>query len=145
MSSHHFTSIESARAFALAGNATLTISSLKTGVRFTYKVRAAKDKASGKLTPGLYFVSLLSGPDNENDYSYLGMIRDGRFTLTKASKAGLQAPGVIAFSFFMSTPILHPQLEIRHEGRCGRCGRTLTVPESIDAGIGPECIKLMSL
>jgi hypothetical protein len=35
--------------------------------------------------------------------------------------------------------------EFRHEGRCGRCGRTLTVPESIDSGFGPECINLAGL
>jgi len=28
-----------------------------------------------------------------------------------------------------------------HEGACGRCGRTLTVPESIASGFGPECIR----
>jgi len=28
-----------------------------------------------------------------------------------------------------------------HEGRCGRCARRLTVPESIINGIGPECAK----
>jgi len=33
---------------------------------------------------------------------------------------------------------IHPELVVRHEGRCGR---TLTVPESIERGIGPECIK----
>jgi len=24
--------------------------------------------------------------------------------------------------------------------RCGRCGRVLTVPESVESGFGPECI-----
>lgn len=28
-----------------------------------------------------------------------------------------------------------------HEGRCGRCARRLTVPESIINGIGPDCAK----
>ena len=32
-------------------------------------------------------------------------------------------------------------LEVWHEGRCGRCNRALTVPESIASGIGPECAK----
>ena len=32
---------------------------------------------------------------------------------------------------------------IHHENRCGRCGKRLTVPESIESGYGPECIKLM--
>jgi hypothetical protein len=30
-----------------------------------------------------------------------------------------------------------------HEGKCGRCGRLLTVPSSIESGIGPECSKIM--
>jgi hypothetical protein len=31
--------------------------------------------------------------------------------------------------------------KIQHEGKCCRCGRTLTTPESIERGIGPECVK----
>jgi hypothetical protein len=27
------------------------------------------------------------------------------------------------------------------EGKCGKCGRALTVPSSILTGIGPECSK----
>ena len=30
-------------------------------------------------------------------------------------------------------------LRVYHEGKCCRCGRTLTTPESIKKGIGPEC------
>jgi len=32
--------------------------------------------------------------------------------------------------------------ELMHEGRCGRCGRPLTRPESIQSGIGPICATL---
>jgi hypothetical protein len=32
-----------------------------------------------------------------------------------------------------------PSLEIMEESRCGRCGRALTDPVSIERGIGPEC------
>jgi hypothetical protein len=32
-----------------------------------------------------------------------------------------------------------------HEGRCGRCGRKLTVPESIESGFGPECASILGL
>lgn len=31
------------------------------------------------------------------------------------------------------------RLQVWHEGRCGRCGRKLTVPSSIETGLGPEC------
>jgi len=33
------------------------------------------------------------------------------------------------------------QLRFYHEGRCGKCARVLTVPESIILGIGPVCAK----
>lgn len=33
--------------------------------------------------------------------------------------------------------------EIRHAGLCMRCGRQLTVPSSIDMGLGPECAARM--
>ena len=67
-----FTTAKAAEAFLLGGNATVTLVSTKTGTRFTYKIRAADD---GKA----FFVSLLSGPDNEGDYKYLGRIAGDRF------------------------------------------------------------------
>ena len=141
--SHRFETLETAKAYALAGNATLTLESLKSGAHFTYRVRQAKDKESGEPTPDTYFVSLLTGQDNENDYQYLGMIRRGEFALTKGSRAGAEAASVKAFGFFFKSHELHPSLAIYHHNHCGRCGRTLTVPESITAGIGPECQSKM--
>jgi hypothetical protein len=35
-------------------------------------------------------------------------------------------------------------VEVWHEGTCGKCGRALTVPSSIENGLGPECIKSLS-
>src|SRR5262245_18998624 len=58
-----------ALAFLLAGKATVTFVSLRTGVRYTYKVSVAKDNDQ------LFFVSLLTGSNNEQDFSYLGIIR----------------------------------------------------------------------
>lgn len=131
--------------FMFAGNATFTISSRKTGAHFTYKVSQAKDN------DGLWFVALLTGPDNDSDYTYLGVVRiriEGRaFMLTKKSRFGEDVACVKAYRFLMSqltTKTELPEcLEFRHEGHCGRCGRTLTVPESIDRGIGPECWSKM--
>ena len=36
---------------------------------------------------------------------------------------------------------LPPTFEFWHEGRCGKCGKKLTTPESIERGLGPECAK----
>lgn len=61
--------------FALAGNATLTVVSRKTGTRFTYKIQAPKDSDPGNNP--IWFVKGLTGSDNESDFTYLGQIRNG--------------------------------------------------------------------
>jgi hypothetical protein len=132
--------------FILAGNATFTIVSTKTGTRFTYRVKLSD------AMPGS-FVSVLSGPDNTADYRYLGMIfaNSGKpsFRLTKASRSkGISddTPSVKAITWTLTRLVLNlaPGVEIWHEGTCGCCGRELTVPESIASGFGPVCAKRMA-
>jgi len=127
--------------FIQAGNAVFTLVSKKTGARFTYKVTESDD---GKL----FFVGVLTGPDNTSDYSYLGIIRAGVFMQTAKSRIWPGAPSYDAFAWFwkqLDKPALPDTLEVWHEGRCGRCGRPLTVPESIERGIGPECASKVGL
>lgn len=141
---HHFASIQDAKTFVLAGNATITLESLKTGTHFTYRIKEKCDDNQ----PSIWFVNLLSGPDNENDFRYLGLIRDGRFMLTKNSKISSDAPSFKAWNYFWNlgdNGDIPSQLVIHHEMRCGRCNRTLTVPESILRGIGPDCAAMMGL
>lgn len=138
MNGHKFTSAEDAMSFLQAGNAIVTAVSRSTGVRFTFRVRECKD--NGRL----FFVSVLSGPDNNSNYHYIGIIRDGVFRHTAKSTVSITAPAFKAFAWVygqLSLGRLPEQLEIWHEGKCGRCGRLLTVPESIRNGIGPECSK----
>lgn len=40
---------------------------------------------------------------------------------------------------------LDSRVTILHSGRCGRCKRELTDPESLATGIGPECRKKLGL
>lgn len=150
MTNHRFQTLSDARAFALAGNAILTLQSLRTGVHFTYRVKQARDRNTDEPQPGVYFVSLLtSGSADEGSFHYLGMIKENEFFATKATNGRQLSPSFKAFQFFFNTSTwkdgqIHPELVIRHENHCGRCGRTLTHPESIDLGIGPECIKMMA-
>lgn len=129
-----------ARRFILAGNATFTITSAKTGTRFTYKIKAKEiDGGSRKL----HFVSVLTGQDNEADYTFLGTIFEGReFRHSKKSHIGADAPSAKAFAWSFARIMadsLGADATVHHEGRCGRCGRKLTVPDSIELGLGPEC------
>jgi hypothetical protein len=132
-----FATREEARQFALAGNARLTLVSRATGTRFTYRVRRPEE---GKP----WFVQVLTGPDNESSYTFFGTIfADGAFRHSPRASIRPEAPSAGAFTWFWQVLAkdgpLPAGIEVHHEGRCGRCGRALTVPESIESGFGPEC------
>jgi hypothetical protein len=124
--------------FILAGNAYFTLRSAKTGTRYTFRVSKKKDG-------DVHFVSTMYGSDNTADYAYLGVIKNGQFTLTAKSRFTNDSPQAKAFGWafdhIMGADRIPDVLEFWHEGRCGRCARLLTVPESIANGIGPECAK----
>lgn len=138
--------------YVLAGSATITIRSKVTGNRFTYKIRKAKEEAGKEA---VWFVSLMRGADNENDFCYMGVLRPRKnlfnkileFVVPARSKVNPRAPGVVAFTWvwrqLVEKSTLPTSVEIWHTGQCGRCGRKLTVPESVSAGIGPECARKM--
>lgn len=120
----------------LAGHAIFTVSNVKTGNRFTYKVTECDDK------PGLYFVNVLTGADNTSDYAYLGTVRSGQYAHGRKSRITEDALSAKAFTYVWNhLDGLPPCVEVHHAGRCLRCGRMLTVPESIEMAYGPECAK----
>lgn len=143
------TPVTNPRRFALAGNATFTVVSKKTATRFTYQIQAPKLNRDGepvsKEQAEVLFVKVLNGPDNTSNYEMFGMIfpKDGKFVPWKKSRISMDAPCAAAFKWtfenVLVTGVNHPKLEVHHSGTCGRCGRKLTVPESIQSGLGPEC------
>ena len=146
---------EAIRGYLLGGNATFTLVSKSTDKRFTYRVKsAAKDRSLNWSTNNqnrdFYFVSVLTGGDNESSYEYLGeLIRiepSGhafKFRYGRKSKIREDAPSAKGFCWFFAQiegfKDFDTKVEFWHEGKCCRCGRKLTVPESIASGIGPEC------
>lgn len=97
-----------------------------------------------------YFVALLTGRDNESDYTYLGKWHPDKVEvkLTRASKFTDDSLPVklirrVLVRVFAGEGNLIEEagFRVHHEGKCGMCGRVLTVPESIERGIGPECWK----
>lgn len=139
----------------LAGNAIFTVVSKKTGARFTFKLTRPKPEPGKDAAHQFYhgrprrqpvFVAVLSGPANTDDYTYLGqMWEDGEkltYAIGKKSRVTADAPSQKAALWvtkLLNKPELMEQCDIYHAGRCGRCGRMLTVPESIQTGLGPEC------
>lgn len=139
------TSTAAALGYMTAGRAIVTLVSEKTGTRFTYRVVRCEGHDEDESRP--WFVSVLTGSDNTGSYTYLGTLfpRDGHpvFRHGKKSPIGQDAPSARAFAFVWSRLTqanrIPEQVQIWHEGRCGRCARALTVPESIASGIGPIC------
>lgn len=131
--------------FVLAGKAIFTVHNDK-NEHFTYKVTKAKNG-------NLWFASFLTGPDNESNYSYLGVIKEnGEFRTTAKSRMDFNSKPVKVLCWVLrlvwNESVVPEGYGINHAGRCGRCGRTLTRPEGIDPegyrlGFGPECWSKM--
>jgi hypothetical protein len=120
---------------------------------YTYRVKLKKGDPDGKWKNDAYFVGLLTGPDNTRDFTYLGKLipETGEVRLTSGSKYTDETwpvrivRKVLARIYANDTDAISAAgWELHHEGRCCRCGRTLTVPESVESGIGPECASKMA-
>lgn len=147
-----FVNPRQAKNFALAGNAHFTARSKITGDRFTYRVNSpqhstAVEQMARNQRP-IWFVAVMVGPDNERSYKYIGLIRDTlEFHWGDKSRIPRGDIRVRGFQWLWNM-VIRPEdqilfdsrIEVWHEGRCGRCGRRLTVPESIASGYGPECV-----
>lgn len=128
--------------FITAGNAIFTIVFTNENKRYTYKAVAS----SGNK---YLLVNVLTGPDNTNNYTqvywfYLNEEKEPIFQYCRNNKLYETSPSVVAFKKVFKSLLLRPDeewdgIEVWHTGRCCRCGRMLTVPESITLGIGPEC------
>lgn len=144
MQAHHMTNLTDIKHFMFAGHAVFTLKSKSTGAHYTFRVMAPDEKQST-----MRFVSLRTGADDAH-WSYFGNIRlDGesaRYWHGHKAKMSKDAPGAVAFNWFLlhllaGHEVTLSQMEFWHEGRCCRCGRELTNPESIARGIGPVCAR----
>lgn len=128
-----------------AGNATFTIHNDK-GTHFTYRVKhAGRGNSLDRTSP--LFVSVLTGPCNETAYTYMGIVtKDGYVKLTAKSHFkddSLSVKVLRHFLYLLREGKTIPEgYGIHHEGKCLRCGRKLTTPESVERGLGPECASM---
>jgi hypothetical protein len=125
-------------------NGRFTIESAS-GQHRTFQIRTQKPDA--EFAPGKRVLSLLVGPENTANYKGFAFV-DEEGIHVWASKAkqsdvyetyaeqlwSLALDG--AFSLWADVGY-----RIMMAGRCFRCGRPLTVPQSIRDGIGPVCAE----
>lgn len=147
--------------FFFGGKAIFTVKNNLTGEHRTYQIKITKPNEKFPRPTTLFMQ--MTGTDNTKHYSYVGKIirRDvtaaesfdrkehkaGTVEVTNGSKFTENSQQVKAARWIMAR-IWHgtdwpDHFEVKHAGRCGRCGRLLTNPESIERGIGPECWGIM--
>jgi hypothetical protein len=126
-----------AREYLLAGNAVVTFRNSSTGNRFTYKVRRPDDAHP-------HFVSIPGGGEG---WTFMGTIFDS-VTYRHGKRSSISRDSQSAKTFewlWRNIDSLPAEIEIWHEGSCLRCGRQLTVPESIKRGYGSVCAELLGI
>ena len=137
--------LEAAQNAILAGKAFVTFLNTQTQKRFTYRITQIKDRATGEKLQR-WFVSVLTGSNNESSYRYIGWINNNFvFKHTATSKINASAQSVKAFENVFGRIVNqqpHDFLQIWHEGKCLCCGKKLTVPSSIQSGLGPICASV---
>ncbi len=125
--------------FVTAGKAIFTISNPK-GERYTFRISKTKNADT-------FFVALLTGPENISDYTYLGLLLADKSEVILTAKSKFTPESLPyqvikwAIKIIWKGKEVPEGYKILHCGRCGHCGRLLTVPESIESGLGPICGK----
>ena len=149
------------RQWILAGNATFTVKNDK-GEHYTYriqiplKIRRAEKSDPARDKP-VWFLSVLTGPDNSSSYSYVGMLTfpTPETIVLKVTKKSRYHPDIKlvkvaqwAINCICAGKELPAGYSIDGMGHCGRCGLPLTHPDGIAddgyrLGFGPVCWELM--
>jgi len=142
--------------------ARFTVSHIPTEKRITFSSQreclevegwADMDKAGREAavlnaeTDGRYWViSAMVGNDNVSSYAPFGIIRRaaGSFEFKWASESTIAKSDRVVQAFAkmwasFKNGVMPSELSFLNEGKCGRCGRVLTVPESRSLGQGPIC------
>lgn len=130
---------EAARRYVQSGKATFTL--VGRSRRFTFEVNAGRGPAKH-----LFFVRVLTGPDNEFDYAFIGTLFPGLLYIhSPQARLSIETPSNKAATWFFDHALdsdeAFDKVQMWHHGHCGRCGRLLTVPDSVAAGLGPTCVE----
>lgn len=106
------------------------------GSHKTLRVRTQDE--SSDFMPGLPVLQHLTGSDNDSDYTSFGHV-DARGEVRIWKKHQDNVSLREAMLVLVGDPKAASQAYALETSCCGVCGRTLSTPESIARGIGPDC------
>ena len=126
--------------------AVMTLHNEATDCWITLRFRRPMDSSGQPFSAVM--VDLL-GAGHLGDYGFIGSFKQGQLIIStkfKGSKdSAVKARKAIQWVLYR----IHQgkdlaTVRVLHEGVCGRCGKTLTRPDSIDNGLGPDCFKIVN-
>jgi hypothetical protein len=135
-------------------NGTYTLTNVATGEHRTFKI--ATQSADSRFAPGERVLSLLTGSNNETDYTGFAFVGNNDAIRVWRSKRGPDGKKS-AYEYYacliskvkvapnenedvnVAVEMCGRKYEVMVSKRCIRCNRKLTSPESIRTGIGPIC------
>lgn len=104
----------------------------------TIKIERQEDWAD--FMPGKLLLGYLSGPDNEHSFTRFANVTDDGFVVIWKRHRD-NAVLAEAVKVLCADPKAAARAYGLRSRRCGICGRKLSTPESIEAGIGPVCAE----
>lgn len=128
--------IDTFRFDATIHNGYITIHNTNTGNHRTFRIETVK----GGALDGKRIVSLLIGPDRDDDSAWRGFAFVDEFGI-RVWKRFRESGDFVKFARMLETPSKYEAKGCRYliEGRCRRCNRILTNPSSLTDGYGPIC------
>lgn len=134
---HQLIGSNAIRRYCTGGKGVVTLES-PTGIHHTYLFK--KPNENDVFPEDVVFVYALH---NQEKLYYVGMLEEGKFRLTKASRF-LPDTEIVRGAYFINRMMyadFATPMKLFHEGVCSRCGRKLSSKKSLDSGIGPKCSK----
>lgn len=115
------------------------------GERTSRTLRVKTQPKDASFAPGKQIIALLTGRDNENDYTGFAFVSENGFLSVWKSKATMQAAIIAANVLLDGSYKEAARAYVLESGRCCRCNRLLTVQKSIEQSMGPVCAAKMGL
>lgn len=99
---------------------------------------------------GQTIIGVMHGQNNQTDYVWFGFATNEGINFWRSASRGFgeyttlpisRDEAIDCFNAIIGDPDGAGRLYARESRRCMRCNRLLTTPESLNNGIGPECIN----
>jgi hypothetical protein len=122
-------------------NGTFTLVNKATDTHITLRIHTVK---SGDLK-GKRIISKMNGRDNTRDYQGIAFLnKQDTYSLWARHRTDKNASTIsilLAMIIKGKESRFSDRVEIKESRKCLRCNRKLTNPQSVEDGIGPECIQ----